>query len=78
MAKDDEAARKARAESLLQEINRLTSPQSATEKEESEAANKEETSVQKDDREETTSESPREFIHRRMRELDKLDQGKKP
>ena len=72
MEKDNEAARKAREESLVEEIERLTSRQSATEKEESKAADEK---SEASDKETTSAESPREFIHRRMREL---DQPKKP
>ena len=69
MEKDDEAARKARAESLMQEIARRSSPPSETGPKESEAEDKQ-TSKEKDVEESPPAESPRDFIHRRMHELD--------
>jgi hypothetical protein len=62
---DDEAARKARAENLEEEITRLTSsrPQAGP-------AETERTEKEGEDRETRSGESPREFIRRRMRELD--------
>lgn len=67
MEEDDEAARKARAESLLQEIDRLTSTPSTAGKAESEAADT------VDEKDSKKTESPREFIHRRMNELEHED-----
>ena len=61
MAKDEEAARKARAESLRQRIARITNPcPPGGEKQPG------------DSRPQTPArQSPREFVHERMRELDK-------
>jgi hypothetical protein len=53
----DEAARKARAEQLRAEIERLTSPEGGSH----EAG-------------EPTDESPRDFIHRKMRETEEKEQ----
>jgi hypothetical protein len=66
-----EAASKARAENLVEEIERLTSQRSSTEKTSEATDEQNETS----DKKTTSVESPGEFIHRRMREL---DQRKKP
>jgi|GEM_PF-2664710 len=66
--KDDEAARKARAETLMAEIDRLTSQQSQPEKDK---RDKDDQATGQDEAENQPSESPRDFIHRRMRELDK-------
>jgi hypothetical protein len=72
MEKDDEQARKTRAKNLMAEIERLTTESPTTK---DPAAD------------ETTGEnemapsrpaSPREFIHKRMRELDKQDKQDKP
>jgi hypothetical protein len=72
MADDDEAARRARAAALRQRIAGLkpgrTNPTQASENEsESDQTDPGETV----DQEALPGESPREFIHRRMRELDK-------
>lgn len=74
MADDDEEARKARAASLRQQIARLN-PNQAKPLEGSadgaETAGSETDEVAQVVDEETPSgESPREFIHRRMRDLD--------
>jgi hypothetical protein len=65
--KDDAAARKARAESLMDEVERLTA-QSESDKDEN-------TDETKDKGTEETKRppNPREFIHKRMRELDKRE-----
>jgi hypothetical protein len=61
MAKDEEAARKARAERLREQIARIANPGvPAGEK------------LHGDSRTQTPArQSPREFVHERMRELDK-------
>jgi hypothetical protein len=63
MANDDEQARKARAEKLRKEIARLRNPKADDRKK----------SEKEDDADTGSSahESPREFVHRRMRELNK-------
>lgn len=70
MDKDDEDARNARAETLMQEIERLTSQSPAN---------------QPDSADETTDEgdtgpkpplSPREFIRKRMQELDRQEKSR--
>lgn len=69
--KDDEEARKARAESLMDEIERLTaqlgSDQKAPDTDEPKNKGGEETK---------RLPSPREFIHKRMRELDEQEKRK--
>jgi hypothetical protein len=77
MSNGDEAEQNARAESLMQEIDRLTSQQPPAEKKETGTKDEERTAGK--DKTKPTPESPREFIHRRMRELDehKDDQDKK-
>ena len=71
---DDEAARKARAESLRQKIASLksgqTDPVEASENESESESGGHDTTV---DKETPSGESPREFINRRMRELDNKD-----
>ena len=74
MADDDEAARKARAESLRQQIASLK-PNQTNAVEESEDDSEPDGSdsrseKQAADKETPSDESPREFVHRRMRELD--------
>ncbi len=59
MPKDDQAARKARAERLRKEIEELTSKDKDVEEAQKSEAPKDE--------------SPRDFIQRRMRELDKKE-----
>jgi hypothetical protein len=75
MADDDEEARKARAASLREKIASLKSNQTnAAERSEddSETDNSGPDSDEQAAEEEAPSgESPREFVHRRMRELDK-------
>lgn len=71
MAVDDEAARKARAASLRERIASLksgkTNPVEAAENDsESVSAGPDEAM----DEEAPSGESPREFVHRRMKELD--------
>jgi hypothetical protein len=68
LEKDDEAARKARAEALMVEIDRLTSQQSQPETKET--GSKDGQASAKQEEKTHTPESPRDFIHRRMRELD--------
>ena len=75
MQKDDEAERTARAESLTQEIDRLTSQQSQAQNTDKESKDEEDTSENEERKH--ARESPRDFIHRRMHELDKQDQQKK-
>jgi hypothetical protein len=65
MADDDEAARKARAESLRQRIASLKSDQTA-----SEEVSEDDSETDSNGEEAPLGESPREFIHRKMRELD--------
>jgi len=67
MTNDDEATRKARAESLRRRLRQVRSAEADTE---TEASKKNEPKA-----EAPKDESPREFIHRRMRELD-LDKKK--
>ena len=70
MENDDEAAKKARAENLMREIERLTSP-AATEPQKSDVEDGEnKNSAEKVAKEAAQAESPREFIHRRMYEID--------
>jgi hypothetical protein len=75
MANDDEAARKERAESLRKRIGELVS--STTEPEaalpgDSEINTGDLVSDEKHaDKEAPSDQNPREFIHRRMRELDR-------
>lgn len=69
MEDDDEEARTARAENLMAEIERLTSQSN---KKEPDAGTKDDS--QKGSNQ--SPESPREFIHRRMRELDKQEKRK--
>jgi hypothetical protein len=74
MADDDEAARKARAESLRQQIARLK-PNQTKAVEESEDDSEPDSSdpgseKQAADKEAPSGESPREFVQRKMRELD--------
>lgn len=74
MADDDEAARKARAESLRQQIASLRPGQTKAVEEsedDSEAdSNSSGSEKQAADKEALAGESPREFVQRRMRELD--------
>jgi hypothetical protein len=63
MAKDDEAARKSRAEKLREQISKL--------KNQDDPGDEKEPSHPEDSQTKTRSgESPRDFIHERMRELD--------
>jgi hypothetical protein len=68
LEKDDEAAREARAADLIAEIDRWSSQQSQPEKKERE--NKDDPASAKEGEKKHTPESPRDFIQRRMRELD--------
>ena len=72
MAHDDEAARRARADSLRQRIAALKTGQTGPEVATDEANTSGPLGKQKTD-EETRSpaESPREFVQRKMRELDR-------
>ena len=63
MVEDTEAARKARAERLHQQIDRMK-----TEKKEEKAPDDE---VKRDTPPVPSTETPAEFIHRKMHELDK-------
>ena len=72
MTKDDEVARKAKAERLRQQISRLTNSETSTDK-----GSNEETNLDQDvglpqnsQGRPSSSVSPREFIQRRMKELD--------
>ena len=76
MSKDEEAERKARAESLTQEIDRLTSQQSQAENKEP-GSKDEETTAEREERK-RAPESPRDFINRRMHELDHPKENEKP
>lgn len=74
MADDDEAARKARAEALRQQIASLK-PNQTKAVEESEDDSEPDSSdhgseKQAADKEAPSGESPREFVQRKMRELD--------
>jgi hypothetical protein len=60
MPVDDEAARKARAQRLREQIKQIESPKTEDESTAKEARPQ-------------PGESPRDFIHRKMRELDKKD-----
>jgi len=62
MSNDDEAARKARARRLRDQIDQIAKGEPEAEKSEQESPP-------------AGSESPREFVHRRMRELDKKDRA---
>jgi hypothetical protein len=64
MAQDDEAARKARAEELRRQISGLTDRQ-ADAGEETQSSPAEESQTKPD-----AGMSPRDFIHKRMQELD--------
>ena len=68
MAKD-EKARKSRAESLRNQIARLTEPKAdaATQR----GQNEQTKQVPREGNMPATGESPRDFVHRRMRELKK-------
>jgi hypothetical protein len=71
MDKDDEAARKARAERLRQQVSDLLNKSDA-------APGRDETGASQETSESSqepssSKESPREFIHRKMRELDKKE-----
>ena len=74
MADDDEAARKARADSLRQQIESLkpNQPKFGQTSQEDSATDAGATDLERPAAdEETPGESPREFVQRRMRELDK-------
>jgi len=69
MDKDDQAARKARAEKLRKQISRITGkPDSAQGRDEPESA-QDVTPEESAPGTHPASESPRDFIQRRMREL---------
>jgi hypothetical protein len=71
MSQDDEAARKSRAESLRKRITDLKNEQDEA------AEGDEEKSEASDSQGKARSGgSPREFIHKRMRELDKEEKEK--
>ena len=78
MTNDDEAGRRAKAEALRQRIARLKSgqKQSENEGEDSEAANAG-SEHKRDDDAAPLGESPREFVQRKMRELDRDEPGSK-
>ena len=72
MAKDDEAARLARARALRKRIAALKSGQTRLEVSENDTKTLNRGSDQKPDDDTTPlDESPREFVRRRMRELDR-------
>lgn len=72
MANDDKAARLARASALRERIAALKSGQTRLEVSEEDAKTPSRDSDQKPDEDTTPlDESPREFVHRRMRELDR-------
>lgn len=76
MAIDDDAARRARAEGLRQRIAALKSGQATPAIAADDSKSSAVDSNQKaDDETIPSNESPREFVHRRMRELDR-DHGK--
>ena len=71
MANDDEAARRARAAALRQRITALKSTEKKSEASEKDSRTQGSGSKKKKtDDDATPAESPREFIDRRMRELD--------
>lgn len=78
MTNDDEAARRAKAEALRQRIARLKSGQKQSESaaDDSEAANTG-SEHKRDDEAAPLGESPREFVQRKMRELDRDEPGSK-
>jgi hypothetical protein len=65
MADDDEAGRKAKAESLRQRIASLKPNQTA-----SDEVSEDDSETDSSGKEAPLGESPREFINRKMRELD--------
>lgn len=76
MANDDEATRLARANAIRERIGALKSGQAKPEDSENDSKTSSPLSDQKPANDTTpVNESPREFIHRRMRELDR-DQSK--
>lgn len=66
---DDEKARKARAKRFRKQIKNLVSPKSKTE------ADPDNADVAEREKKTSDHENPREFIHRRMRELDNDEAG---
>jgi hypothetical protein len=72
MTSDDEAIRKARAEQLRKQIEQLVSPKDTSEPENSEESTGE-TEAQA-----PKSESPREFIHRKMRKQKRQETAAQP
>ena len=78
MTNDDEAARRAKAEALRQRIAKLKPGQKRPEvpEEDSEAANAD-GEHKRDGESAPLGESPREFVHRRRRELDHKKPGGK-
>ena len=76
MGNDDEAARRARASALRQRIASLKSGETKPEHSEDQSKTQGPGSNEKPGVETTPlGESPREFVHRKMRELDR-DKGK--
>jgi hypothetical protein len=78
MANDDEAARRARADSLRQRIATLKSGHTAAKVPESDSeASGRSSEIKPADETAPLGESPREFVQRKMRELDrkKSDNG---
>ena len=72
MAKDDEAARRARANALRQRIAALKSDQTSPKDSEDDSESRDSVTGQKPgEKTAPVDESPREFVHRRMRELDR-------
>ena len=75
MADDDEAARKARADSLRQQMASLklnqTKPAQPAEEDSETDSGVSDLKKNATNKETPAKESPREFVHRRMRELEK-------
>ncbi len=71
MSKDDEAARVARANQWRNRIAELTSGQLNPEDAEDDGKSSDRSVKQTGDDDTASSENPREFVERRMRELDR-------
>ena len=70
MGKDEEQARKARAEKLRKQIARITDQPDTTGEGQAEKPSQD-SSTEDESKNHPPSESPRDFVHRRMRELEK-------
>ena len=69
MDKDTQAARKARAERLRRQISRIISEPDSAQGQDETASSPAATPEGQSPRSQPARESPRDFIHRRMREL---------